>query len=126
MTSSGRLAYVQPPTRVDAEFVAQVKARGRPERAFRFSSPCVEADCPQWTGESCGIGEMIVQQAEAVPEPRSTGLPACAIRASCRWYSEQGRDACKVCPLIVADTGGTETYRSMRAASTASGADGRA
>jgi hypothetical protein len=126
MTSSGRLAYLQPPTKVDAEFVAKVKARGRPEQAYRFSSPCVEAACPQWTGESCGIGEMIAQQAETVPEPRSTGLPTCAIRSSCRWYSEQGRDACMVCPLIVADTGGTETYRSMQARDAISGSDGQA
>jgi hypothetical protein len=74
----------------------------------------VEAACPQWTGESCGIGEMIAEQAKAMPEPSSAGLPTCAIRASCRWYSEQGRDACSVCPLIVADTGGTDTYSSIQ------------
>jgi len=113
MTSSGRLAYMQPPTRIDAEFVAVAKARGRPERAFRFSTPCVEGTCPQWTGKSCALGRMIAEQADTVASSPSSGLPTCAIRSSCRWYFEQGADACAVCPLIVADTGGTETYRSM-------------
>lgn len=113
MTSSGRLAYMQPPTRVDAEFVAAAKARGRPERAFRFSTPCVEGNCPQWTGESCALSRMIVEQAGTVASSSGSRLPTCAIRSTCRWYFEQGADACAVCPLIVADTGGTETYRSM-------------
>jgi hypothetical protein len=39
MTSSGRLAYVQPPTRVDAAFVARARSIGHPERTFRFFSP---------------------------------------------------------------------------------------
>jgi hypothetical protein len=111
MTSSGKLAYVQPPLRVDADFVARAKARGRPERTFRFSSPCVEAACPQWTGDHCGIGELVTSQAHTVAAPASGELPNCAIRSSCRWFFEQGRDACSVCPLVIADTGGTGTYR---------------
>jgi hypothetical protein len=113
MTSSGRLAYMQPPTRIDAEFVAAAKAQGRPERRFRFSTPCVEGGCPQWTGESCALGQMIVEQADTATSLPDSRLPTCAIRSSCRWYFEQGADACAVCPLIVADTGGTETYRSI-------------
>jgi hypothetical protein len=116
LTSSGRIAYVQPPTRVDAEFVARAKERGHPERAFRFSSPCVEGRCPQWTGEHCGLGELVAKQAHDVQTSEPAGLPACSIRSSCRWYFEQGRAACAVCPTVVADTGGTGTYRSMFAA----------
>lgn len=125
MTGSGRLAYVQPPTRVDAEFVARAKARGHPERTFRFSSPCIEGACPQWTGDHCGLGEVLAKQVDVIPPPTSAGLPTCAIRSSCRWYSEQGRDACAVCPLVVADTGGTETYRSLLPASAVAGAKDR-
>jgi hypothetical protein len=112
MTSSGRLAYVQPPTRIDAEFVANEQARGRPESRLRFSLPCIEAGCSQWTGTSCGLAEHIVDEAQAAPASKK--LPACGIRPTCRWYAEHKADACAVCPSVVADCGGTETYRSTR------------
>src|SRR6516164_1281313 len=51
----GTVAYVQPPTRVSAEFVDSARSLGHPERRFRFASTCVEAGCPQWTGSGCGV-----------------------------------------------------------------------
>jgi hypothetical protein len=111
MTSSGRLAYVQPPTRIDAAFVARAKAMGRPEARFRFSAPCIEGRCPQWTGARCAVVDMVLDTPEGVAAPSST-LPACAIRRTCRWYAQRGAAACMACPWIVADTGGVGTYRS--------------
>jgi hypothetical protein len=110
MTPSGRLAYVQPPTKISAEFVARARAMGRPEARFRFSVPCREAGCPQWTGDGCAVVDMVID-ATAV-DPACSSLPTCAIRHSCRWYSQRGPAACSVCPLIVADVGGVATYRS--------------
>jgi hypothetical protein len=110
MTPAGRLAYLQPPAEVDAEFVAAAKAAGHPQRTYRFSTPCVEAGCPQWNGDSCSLGHLMAEQAGALDPPAPGKLPTCAIRSACRWYSEQGAKACAVCPLIVADTGGTGTY----------------
>lgn len=109
-TGEGRLAYVQPPTRVDASFVAWAQASGRPESRFRFSLPCIEAGCSQWNGSGCGLIDMILEE----DENRSVAerLPACAIRRTCRWFAQRGADACNVCPRVVADIGGTETYRS--------------
>lgn len=109
-TESGRLAYVQPPTRIDAAFVARARAMGRPEARFRFSLPCSEAACPQWTGSGCGVVDHVIDEepAQAVPGR----LPTCAIRRTCRWHAQRGADACAVCPLVVADTGGVETYSS--------------
>jgi hypothetical protein len=111
MTAQGRLAYVHPPAEVDAEFVARERTRGHPERRFRFAAPCVEGDCPQWTGCGCAIADMAAESPLA-SRSSSRRLPACSIRRSCRWFSQRGADACAVCPLIVADMGGTETYRS--------------
>ena len=119
MTGSGKLAYVDPPVRIDAAFVAQAREQGSPERRFRFAGPCVEDGCPQWTGEGCGIADLVADtpvtdsaspDAES-PDPRRT-LPACSIRRSCRWFAQRGAAACTACPLIVADMGGTETYSS--------------
>jgi hypothetical protein len=113
MTSSGTLSYVQPPTRVDAEFVARARALGNPERRFRFSAPCIEAGCPQWTGEGCGVVDNVIEEEEPV-ELESGRLPHCAIRRDCRWFAQRGGAACAVCPRVVADIGGTETYSSTR------------
>jgi hypothetical protein len=108
----GTVAYVRPPTRVSAEFVGRARALGHPERRFRFASRCVEAGCPQWTGRGCGVVDVAI--GTAPPEQEQPALPACVIRHSCRWYAQRGAAACAVCPLVVADTGGTLTYQSAR------------
>jgi hypothetical protein len=115
MTSSGRLAYVNPPAPVDAAFVARASAQDRPEQRFRFAGACIEGGCPQWTGDGCGVADMAADAAGSVAREGSRSLPRCSIRASCRWFSQRGAAACAVCPLIVADRGGTETYQSIRA-----------
>ena len=120
MTPSGTLSYIQPPTRVDAAFVARAQALGRPESRFRFSSPCVEGGCPQWTGTGCGVVDHVIDEEQPV-ELESGRLPFCAIRRDCRWFAQRGAAACAVCPRVVADIGGTETYSSALATS---GSDG--
>jgi hypothetical protein len=114
MTEQGTLAYVQPPTRVNAEFVSRARALGRPERRFRFSVPCIEAGCPQWTGKGCAVVDHVLEEEGPAEAPSSAELPRCAIRSSCRWFAQRGAEACAVCPLVVADIGGTETYSSIK------------
>jgi hypothetical protein len=111
-TEAGRLSYVQPPTRIDAAFVERAQAKGRPESRFRFSMPCIEAGCSQWTGTACAVAERVIEQ-EGSGEV-ATRLPPCAIRRTCRWFHQRGAEACTVCPLVVADCGGSETYRSTQ------------
>ncbi|MGW7456870.1 hypothetical protein [Streptomyces sp. NPDC054797] len=116
MTGSGRLAYLPMPVLVDAAFADRLEATGRPESRYRFTGPCSEGACPQWTGTDCAVIDHILDD-----EPPSAGalredapLPACGIRRTCRWFAQRGAAACAVCPTIVADTGGTATYRSAR------------
>ena len=75
----------------------------RPAEVFRFSSPCIHGACPHYAGEEakCKIAEKVVRWAPAVVDR----LPACTIRASCRWWHQEGRAACMRCPQVV-----TETY----------------
>ncbi|MFE9424843.1 hypothetical protein ACFYNO_17930 [Kitasatospora sp. NPDC006697] len=114
MTGSGRLAYLPVPVPVDPAFAARLMAGGRPESRFRFSQPCAENGCPQWTGEGCGVIDHLVEDGAAAEGPAdgATALPLCGIRASCRWFSQRGAAACSVCPSVVADIGGSATYRS--------------
>ena len=114
MTPRGTLAYLRPPMPIDAEFVERETAVGNPERRFRFAGTCVEGACPQWTGGGCAIADLAADSAPAEPHAVDS-LPACSIRHSCRWFSQRGAAACSVCPLIVADMGGVETYRSRPA-----------
>lgn len=107
------LAYVSPAIQVTREFVEREGGRGRPEARFRFSSTCQEGACPQWTGTRCGVADLAVNEAARVGMALPTSLPACSIRRTCRWYSQDGRKACTICPLIVSDTGGTATYSSV-------------
>jgi hypothetical protein len=72
-----------------------------PVEAFRFAARCEDHRCAQHVdgveGGRCGLGARIVAQLD----PVVASLPSCTIRASCRWYAEQGREACLRCPQVV-------------------------
>lgn len=99
--SDGRLAHVSPPIPVDEAFVATASRHGAPEARMRFTAPCLEAGCAQWTGSSCGVIEQVL--ATGVHEDQPTRLPRCDIRSGCRWYRQEGGAACRACPLVLTD-----------------------
>jgi hypothetical protein len=72
-----------------------------PVEAFRFAARCEDSRCAQHVqgaeGGRCGLGQRIVAQLD----PVVASLPSCTIRATCRWYAEQGREACLRCPQVV-------------------------
>jgi hypothetical protein len=98
------LGFVLPPLPLDDDFIrAAERADSTPEARFRFSEPCVERGCKQWTGSACGV----VQRVLAAEAPREDlDLPACGIRQRCRWFAQEGPPACMVCPLIRTDNAG--------------------
>jgi hypothetical protein len=102
VAEDGRVAYITPELRIDADFVARASQGRTPERRFRFAQPCATHGCGHWTGQRCGLVETLV---ESRPDERPDGLPHCAIRRDCRWFAQQGRDACGVCPLVLHEVG---------------------
>lgn len=72
-----------------------------PVEAFRLAARCEDHRCAQHVvgvdGGRCGLGARIVAQLQ----PVVARLPPCTIRATCRWYAEQGREACLRCPQVV-------------------------
>lgn len=98
-----RVGYLSPPLRIDEEFVSRARRGRSPEKRFRFAAPCVEAGCRQWSDGRCGVIDEVLASAEAVALAEPGALPRCAIRSSCRWYAQVGREACEVCPLIITD-----------------------
>jgi hypothetical protein len=103
--SADGVGYVLPPLPVDQAFLDQVDAAGSDAgRRFRFTEPCVERGCRQWSGDGCGlIGRLLESDAPKADQP----LPACGIRGRCRWYSQQGAKACHVCRYVVTDNTAT-------------------
>ncbi|MEP6564584.1 MAG: hypothetical protein ABJB10_05560 [Mesorhizobium sp.] len=102
----GADGIVQPiPTRleIDAEFVDLASKAGVPEARFRFAGRCVEGQCKQWTGNSCGVIEKVLTGMAEQKIAPAENLPRCAIRGTCRWYSQRGADACRACVYVVTD-----------------------
>jgi len=64
---------------------------------LRFAAPCQETACCHFDGAKCNLVTRIVQTLPPVVD----SLPACLIRPTCRWYEQEGRDACRRCPQIV-------------------------
>ena len=83
---------------MDEAFV-EIAQRGRaPELRFRFAGPCVEGRCRNWEHDGCSVVERALARG---PEPPFGALPACGVRPDCRWFAQQGADACVVCPEVV-------------------------
>lgn len=70
-----------------------------PTEVFRFAAPCAEKGCSHFDGSQCQLVQRIV---EGVP-PVADILPPCRIRQDCRWWQQEGKEACFRCTQIVTD-----------------------
>jgi hypothetical protein len=71
-----------------------------PTEIFRFAAPCAKSACQHFDGSQCRLATRIVEGLPAVVEQ----LPPCPIRASCRWWQQEGKAACMRCPQIATET----------------------
>lgn len=94
-----RVERLATPLPVDAAFVEALAARGPPEQRFRFAGVCAEGACAQWQDGACGV----IRRVLADRKPVAEGLPACALRPTCRWFGQEGAVACAACALVVTD-----------------------
>ncbi len=67
-----------------------------PGHSLRFSAPCANSGCGQWRGGGCGLGKAILEQLQPVVDV----VPACTLRATCRWFAENGTQSCLRCPQV--------------------------
>jgi hypothetical protein len=88
------------PLPVNADFLEDARKGRAPEKRFRFSAPCVNSNCRQWSSGRCGVIDKVLR----IAPPENTRLSPCGIRADCRWFSQAGAEACAVCTLVVTDT----------------------
>jgi hypothetical protein len=67
------------------------------EEVFRVAAPCAESGCVHFGNNQCSLAMRIAEQLDPVQD----SPPRCAIRSRCRWWDEQGVEACRRCPQVV-------------------------
>jgi hypothetical protein len=91
-----RLAYLNERVPASAELLAEA-APAEPGEVFRLAARCEQSRCTHFEGGRCQLAVRIVEGLAAVTDK----LPPCIIRSTCRWYSQEGAQACYRCPQIV-------------------------
>ena len=71
----------------------------KPSEIFRIAATCVENGCKHFDGNNCRLTSRIVAGLPTVTDR----LPACAIRSTCRWWHQEGKEACFRCQQVVRD-----------------------
>jgi hypothetical protein len=71
----------------------------KPAEIFRIAATCIENSCVHFDGSNCRLTARIVDGLDEVAEQ----IPACAIRANCRWWHQEGKSACRRCQQVVRD-----------------------
>ena len=94
-----RVTWIEKPIPVTAELLA-MSAPVPATRVMRFAARCQESACSHFDGHDCRLASRIV----AMLDPVVAALPPCAIRAECRWWRQEGREACSRCPQIITET----------------------
>lgn len=104
--ADGRVSNLRTPLAVDRAMRTELERAGMAERRFRFAAGCTEQACANWRAEGGGghcalIGRVRahVAASAAAPAP-AAGLQPCAIRARCRWWQQDGAEACAVCTIV--------------------------
>jgi hypothetical protein len=94
VNKDGKVQFITPLT-VTEDFIQK---NDNLEQRFRFTGKCVEKGCAQWNQEEskCSLSKK-VQNLEV---SRSSALSFCPIRSQCRWFSQDGNDACFSCNEI--------------------------
>lgn len=95
----GTVGFLSERMTLDDDFVEIARQGRSPEKRFRFASSCVQCGCRQWKDGRCGVIDTVLDSVPAGAER----LPQCSIRAQCRWFQQEGEEACGVCPLVITD-----------------------
>jgi hypothetical protein len=66
-----------------------------PTEVFHFAGPCAGKACQHFQQET-GDCRLMAKTVKFVPKVQDK-LPPCTIRPSCKWWRQEGRDACYRC-----------------------------
>lgn len=73
-----------------------------PREVFRVGAPCAEGGCAHFGEGRCGLAARI---ASDLPVAVSIA-PACALRPKCKWWDQEGVEACLRCPAVLTHESG--------------------
>jgi hypothetical protein len=90
-----RVSYLDEKVPVTDELLAMA-APVRPSEVFRIAAPCATHACQHYDGKDCQLATKLVQ----LTPPVTDTLPACQVRPDCRWWRQEGKVACMVCPGV--------------------------
>lgn len=92
-----QLVHLRETKQIPAELLA-LDSPVKPTEIFRIAANCDEK-CGHFDGSKCRLSQRIVEGLPAVSEV----LQPCPIRATCRWWNQEGKEACFRCLQIVRD-----------------------
>jgi len=90
-----RVQYLGTPLPVTPEILALARPV-EPTEVFRFAAPCVGERCRHFDGTDCRLVSRTIDLLPAVVD----SLPPCVLRSLCRWWQQEGRQACLRCPQV--------------------------
>jgi hypothetical protein len=93
-----RVGYLTETQPVSEKLLA-LSGPARPTELFRIAAPCATSGCKHFKGNSCTLAQRIVEGLT----PVVNSLPPCQIRPTCRWFRQEGRNACLRCPQVITD-----------------------
>ena len=102
VNENNEIDFIENKIIVNNTFVAAAQNGTPAEQRFRFANKCVKSGCSQWTGSRCGVIDEVLNTIEE--KYWKDTLPNCSIRDNCRWFSQNGANACKVCSYVITDT----------------------
>ena len=100
-----RVGYLTETVPVSEKLLALAGA-AKPTQLFRIAAPCANGGCKHFKSNACSLAERIVAGVPVVVN----ALPACQIRSSCRWFRQEGKEACFRCPQVMTDKSDASDY----------------
>jgi hypothetical protein len=103
INADGSVGFIETPITIDEAFLQEAGEGVALEKLFRFSTRCVQSGCKQWSQGNCTVIQRIIDAAPDWPQ-QHPALPACSIRTTCRWYAQEGADACSYCAFVTTNS----------------------
>jgi len=99
VSGARRVTWIERPVPVTPQLLSMSQPVA-PTQVMRFAARCQENACSHFDGRDCRLASRIVE----LLDPVVAALPPCTIRASCRWFRQEGAPACRRCPQVVTET----------------------
>ena len=90
--------------RLPADAAILARAGPSPTRVLRLAARCEESKCSHFDGANCRLATRVAKMLDPVVDR----LPACSIRRDCRWFAQEGGEACLRCPQVVTESADTD------------------